>query len=229
MPIGSGLHKIDVALGELRWHREQEFSVGLSHTLEAELVAPPPPEAEVRPAKRFVAVVGLGGIIDIVGKNYPPSQASLLFGFEYRIATYPAQAFITIILMDIWHWTPFVTLTLLAGLLAVPKEPVEQAQVDGANRWQVFQYVTIPMMMPVLLTVVFIRLMDALRVVDEVFMLTGGGPGTATQLVGIYIWRVVFPKTDYGYGSAMSLVVLYFTIVLSWLLYIALSRIGKRE
>ena len=92
VPIGSGLHKIDVALGELRWHREQEFSVGLSHTVEAELVAPPPPEAEVRPAKRFVAVVGLGGIIDIVGKNYPPSQASLLFGFEYRIVDRPSVA-----------------------------------------------------------------------------------------------------------------------------------------
>ena len=62
------------------------------------------------------------------------------------------QAFITVILMDIWHWTPFVTLTLLAGLTAMPKEPLEQAQVDGANRWQVFLYLTIPMMMPVLLT-----------------------------------------------------------------------------
>jgi ABC-type sugar transport system permease subunit len=84
--------------------------------------------------------------------------------------------------MDVWHWTPFVTLTLLAGLTAMPKEPLEQAQVDGANRWQVFRYLTIPMMMPVLLTVLFIRLMDALRVVDEVFMLTSGGPATPRAL-----------------------------------------------
>ena len=79
---------------------------------------------------------------------------------------------------------------------AVLPVPVEQAQVDGANRWQVFLYLTIPMMMPVLLTVLFIRLMDALRVVDEVFMLTSGGPGTATQFIGIFIYRVVVPKTE---------------------------------
>lgn len=176
-----------------------------------------------------IAVGATWRLLTIPGFGPIPYYLDKWFGIEFRLATYPAQAFITIILMDIWHWTPFVTLTVLAGLLAVPKEPLEQAQVDGANKWQSFRFVTIPMMMPVLLTVIFIRLMDALRVVDEVFMLTSGGPGTATQLVGIYIWRVVFPKTDYGYGAAMSLVVLYFTIVLSWLLYIALSRIGKRE
>jgi multiple sugar transport system permease protein len=78
-------------------------------------------------------------------------------------------------------------------------------------------------MMPVILTTFFIRMMDALRVVDEVWMLTGGGPGSATRVVGIHIWRIVFPKTDYGYGSAMSLLTLYFTIVLSWLVYTAIA------
>jgi multiple sugar transport system permease protein len=131
--------------------------------------------------------------------------------------------------MDIWHWTPFVTLTLLAGLSAVPKEPLEQAMVDGANKWQVYRYLTIPMIMPVILTTVFIRIMDALRIVDEVFMLTGGGPGDTTRFIGLYIWRVVFPKTDYGYGSAMSLLTLYFTLVLSWLLFIAITQVGKQN
>ena len=77
-------------------------------------------------------------------------------------------------------------------------------------------------MKPVILTTVFIRLMDALRTVDEVWMLTGGGPGTATRYIGLHIFRVVFPKTDYGYGAAMSLLTLYLTIVLCWLLYVAL-------
>ena len=107
--------------------------------------------------------------------------------------------------MDIWHWTPLVTLTLLAALASMPKEPFEQAQIDGANRFQIFWYITLPMMKPAILATVFIRMMDALRIVDEVWMLTGGGPGAATRYVGLYIWRVVFPKTDYGYGSAMSL------------------------
>ena len=87
----------------------------------------------------------------------------------------------------------------------MPKEPFEQAQIDGASRFQVFWHITLPMLKPAILATVFIRLMDALRTVDEVWMLTGGGPGAATRYVGLYIWRVVFPKTDYGYGSAMSL------------------------
>ncbi len=69
---------------------------------------------------------------------------------------------------------------------------------------------------------VFIRLMDALRTVDEVWMLTGGGPGDATRYVGLHIWKVVFPKTDYGYGSAISIIVLYLTLMMCWVLYVAL-------
>ena len=176
-----------------------------------------------------IAVGATWRLLTIPGFGPIPYFLDKWFDIDYRLGTFADQAFVTVILMDIWHWTPFVTLTLLAGLTAMPKEPLEQAQVDGANRWQVFRYLTIPMMMPVLLTVIFIRLMDALRIVDEVFMLTNGGPGTATQFIGIHIYRVVVPKTDYGYGSAMSLLVLYFTIVLCWLLFIALAQVGKQR
>ena len=144
-------------------------------------------------------------------------------GYEYRIGSSIPQAFVTTILMDIWHWTPFVTLTMLAGLTSIPKEPLEQALVDGANKWQVYRFITIPMMMPIILTTVFIRIMDGLRIVDEVLMLTAGGPGDGTRYIGLHIFRVVFPKTDYGYGSATSLLTLYFTIVFCWLLFIAIS------
>lgn len=174
----------------------------------------------------MVAPIAVGAtwrLLMIPGFGPIPYYLSKWFGFDYNIGRFADHAFTTIILMDIWHWTPFVTLTLLAGLTAMPIEPIEQARVDGANRWQIFRYVTIPMMMPIILTTFFIRVMDALRVVDEVWMLTGGGPGTSTRLVGIHIWRVVFPKTDYGYGSAMSLLTLYFTIVLSWLVYTAIT------
>ena len=112
-------------------------------------------------------------------------------------------------------------------LSSLPKEPFEQAQIDGANRFQIFWHITLPMLKPAILATVFIRLMDALRIVDEVWMLTGGGPGAATRYIGLYIWRVVFPKTDYGYGSAMSLLTLYLTIVMCWLLYVAL--VARRE
>lgn len=178
----------------------------------------------------MVAPIAVGAtwrLLTIPGFGPVPFFLSQWFGVDYNIGRFGNHAMLTIILMDIWHWTPFVTLTLLAGLTSLPAEPFEQAVVDGANRWQVFRYVTIPSLMPVILTAFFIRLMDALRIVDEVWMLTGGGPGTATRFVGIHIWRVVFPKTDYGYGSAMSLLTLYFTIVLCWLVYTAITSPGR--
>ena len=131
-------------------------------------------------------------------------------------------AFLLTVIMDIWHWTPLVTLTLLAALLSLPKEPFEQAQIDGASRSQIFWHITLPMIRPAILATVFIRMMDALRTVDEVWMLTGGGPGAATRYVGLHIWKVVFPKTDYGYGAAISVVVLYLTLVMCWMLYVGL-------
>jgi len=164
---------------------------------------------------RLLTVPGLGPI---------PYYLDRWFGIDYRLGSFPDQAFLTTVIMDIWHWTPLVTLTMLAGLAALPKEPFEQAQVDGANKFQVFWHITLPMMKPVILTTVFIRLMDALRTVDEVWMLTGGGPAAATRYIGLYIWRIVFPKTDYGYGAAMSLLTLYLTIVLCWLLYVGLVQ-----
>jgi multiple sugar transport system permease protein len=176
-----------------------------------------------------IAVGAVWRLLNIPGFGPVPYFLDKWFGFEYQIGTYAGQAFVTTVLMDIWHWTPFVTLTMLAGLTTLPKEPMEQALVDGANRWQIFRHLTLPMMMPVILTTLFIRIMDALRIVDEVYMLTGGGPGAATRYIGLHIYRIVFPKTDYGYGSAMSLLTLYLTTVLCWLLFIGLAQNGKQK
>jgi multiple sugar transport system permease protein len=176
-----------------------------------------------------IAVGATWRLLTIPGFGLLPYYLDRWFGIDYRIGNFAGQAFWTTVLMDIWHWTPFVTLTLLAGLTTVPKEPLEQALVDGANRWQIFRYLTIPMIMPVILTTLFIRIMDALRIVDEVFMLTGGGPGDATRYIGLYIFRIVFPKTDYGYGSAISMLALYFTLVLCWLLFVAITQTGRQE
>jgi multiple sugar transport system permease protein len=117
----------------------------------------------------MVAPIAVGAtwrLLTIPGFGLLPYYLDRWFGLDYRIGNFAGQAFLTTILMDIWHWTPFVTLTLLAGLTTVPKEPLEQALVDGASRWQIFRYLTIPMIMPVILTTLFIRMMDALRVVD---------------------------------------------------------------
>jgi len=175
-----------------------------------------------------IAVGATWRLLMIPGFGPAPYFLDHWFGIQYNIGRFASHAFWTTVVMDVWHWTPFVTLTMLAGLTTLPSEPFEAALVDGASRWQLFRYLTIPMMMPVILTTLFLRMMDALRIVDEVWMLTGGGPGDATRYAGLHIWRVVFPKTDYGYGSAMSLLLLYFTIVLCWLLFVAMTQSGKR-
>ena len=151
-----------------------------------------------------------------------PYYLNAWFGIDLNIGRDAGTAFALTVIMDIWHWTPLVTLTLLAALLSLPKEPFEQAQIDGASRSQIFWHITLPMIRPAILATVFIRLMDALRTVDEVWMLTGGGPGAATRYLGLHIWKVVFPKTDYGYGAAISVVVLYLTLVMCWMLYVGL-------
>lgn len=167
---------------------------------------------------RLLLTPGLGPI---------PTYLRQWFGIDLNISRFSGQAFTSVVIMDVWHWTPLVTLTLLAALSSLPKDPFEQAQIDGANRLQVFWHVTLPMLKPAILATVFIRLMDALRTFDEIFMLTSGGPGDATRFVGLYIFRIVFPKKDYGYGGAMSVIVLYLTIVMCWLLYSAL--IARRD
>jgi len=178
----------------------------------------------------MVAPIAVGAtwrLLTVPGLGPLPYLLEQVFGIDYRIGSFPNQAFITTVIMDIWHWTPLVTLTMLAALSSLPKEPFEQAQIDGANRFQIFWHITLPYLRPAILATVFIRMMDALRTVDEVWMLTGGGPAAATRYIGLYIWRVVFPKTDYGYGAAISLITLYLTIVLCWLLYVSL--VARKE
>lgn len=176
-----------------------------------------------------IVVGAIWKLLTIPGFGPLPYYFDRWFGLDYNLGRYADQAFWTVVAMDIWHWTPFVTLVMLAGLSAMPKDPLESAKVDGANSVQILRHITLPLLMPVLLTVVFLRVMDALRIVDEVWMLTGGGPGTATRYVGIHIWRVVFPQTSYGYGSAMSMLLLYFTVVICWFLYVTIMGRGQRE
>ncbi|MCE6950680.1 sugar ABC transporter permease [Cereibacter sphaeroides] len=151
-----------------------------------------------------------------------PNLLDSWFGYDLNIGQSAAAAFILTVVMDVWHWTPLVTLTLIAALVSLPPDPFEQAQIDGANKRQIFWHITLPMIAPAVVATIFIRLMDALRTVDEVLMLTGGGPGSATRYVGVHIFKEVFPRTNYGYGSAVSVIVLYLTIVACWLLYVSM-------
>jgi len=131
----------------------------------------------------------------------------------------PGLALASVIAVDIWQWTPFMFLILLAGLQAIPQEPYEAAMIDGSNWWQTFCHVTLPMLKPAILIALLLRTMDLLRVFDQIFILTGGGPGFATETVSLYIYRAAFRFADFGYAAAMSFVLLALTNVIS-LIYI---------
>lgn len=127
----------------------------------------------------------------------------------------PLLALASVIAVDIWQWTPFMFLVLLAGLQAIPQEPYEAAIVDGSTAWQTFRYVTLPLLRPAILIALLLRTMDLLRVFDQIFILTEGGPGFSTETVSLYIYRTAFRFSDFGYAAAMSFVLLLFTNVIS--------------
>ena len=140
------------------------------------------------------------------------------FGFNTDALTWtasPRLALLSVIVVDIWQWTPFVFLVLLAGLQAIPQEPYEAAKIDGSSRWQTFRYVTLPLLKPAILIALLLRTMDLLRVFDQIFILTEGGPGFATETISLYIYRTAFRFFDFGYAAAMSFVLLAITNVIS--------------
>jgi multiple sugar transport system permease protein len=133
----------------------------------------------------------------------------------------PSLAMQSVIIADIWHLSPFVFLILLAGLQALPVEPFEAADIDGATPWQKFRDVTLPLLSPVLLVVLLLRTIDGARVFDKVFVMTGGGPGTSSITMIMHIYRQAFRVLDFGYASAMSVLLLLVLIVLA-VLYVRL-------
>jgi multiple sugar transport system permease protein len=124
-----------------------------------------------------------------------------------------ATAMISVILVDVWEWTPFLFLLLSAGLQAVPREPLEAARVDGATYWQMLRDVVLPLMKPTILLALLLRAMDLLRIFDQIFILTQGGPGTATETVSLYIYRTAFRFSNFGYAAAMSFAALVITTI----------------
>ena len=118
----------------------------------------------------------------------------------------PSLALLSVIVVDIWHWTPFCFLLILAGVESLPQDIYEAARVDGATGWQRFRRITLPLLMPTLVVTFVFRTILAFKVFDEVFLLTGGGPGTSTEVISFTIYRRFFTEDRVGYGSAMSLV-----------------------
>jgi multiple sugar transport system permease protein len=111
---------------------------------------------------------------------------------------------VAIVLADVWQWTPFVFVILLAGLSALPREPYEAAQIDGVNAWQAFRYITLPQLAPMILLAITFRLLDAVKLFDVIFMMTGGGPGTSTYTTSYYLYQVGFAQFHLSMATAGS-------------------------
>jgi len=127
----------------------------------------------------------------------------------------PSVALFSVIIADVWEWTPFMALILLAGLQALPQDPLEAAIVDGASPTQVFRYVVFPLLQPTLVVALLLRLMDSFKTFDLIFVLTKGGPGMSTEVLSYYTYRYGFKFFHIGQASAMSYILVVMVIIIS--------------
>jgi multiple sugar transport system permease protein len=131
----------------------------------------------------------------------------------------------TIALIDTWQWTPFVAIIILAGLSSMPIEPFEAATIDGANGWQTFWYITLPLLRPFIIVAMLFRLIDTLKVFETIYVLTSWGTGANAETLNIYSFRTAFEYFQMGYGSA--LLVMFFGIVLLFSMVLVYFRRGN--
>jgi multiple sugar transport system permease protein len=130
------------------------------------------------------------------------------------VLSHQTSAFLGLVAVDVWEWTPLLFLIILAGLQSLPQDPLEAAAIDGAGPFRAFVDHTLPLLAPVLAVAVIVRLIDAIGTFDQIFVLTKGGPGTATQLISIYAYNTAFTFTQYGQAAAMLLALLAFVLLL---------------
>jgi glycerol transport system permease protein len=149
-------------------------------------------------------------------------------GLSFDHTANPLHAWITVMLMEVWHWTPLVVLLAYAGLRSIPDAYYQAAKIDGASRWAVFRYIQLPKMRGVLTIAVLLRFMDSFLIYAEPFVLTGGGPGNATTFLSIYLVKL---STAMDLGPAAAFSIIYFLIVLlfCWLFYQALQAVGTGD
>jgi multiple sugar transport system permease protein len=130
----------------------------------------------------------------------------------------PNLARVSIILTDLWQWSPFMFLILLAGLQAIPVEMLDAARVDGSSRWNLFRYIMWPMLIPSIAVALAFRFVDAIKIFDIVYMLTSGGPAGSTDVISLYVYRTAFRFGSLGYAAAMAVVIVAFSSVVVWIL-----------
>jgi glycerol transport system permease protein len=145
-------------------------------------------------------------------------------GISYNFTRDVADAWFTLVLMDVWHWTSLVVLLAYAGLMAIPDAYYQAAKIDGASRWATFRYIQLPKMRRVLTIAVLLRLMDSFMIYTEPFVLTGGGPGNSTTLLSIDLVKIALGQFDLGPAAAMSLIYFLMVLAMSWVFYTVMTR-----
>lgn len=148
-------------------------------------------------------------------------------GVDYNYTASPTDAWVTVLVMDIWHWTPLVALLCYAGLRAIPDAFYQAAEIDGASRFAVFRYIQLPKMRGVLMIAVLLRFMDSFMIYTEPFVLTGGGPGDSTTFLSQYLTQKAVGQLDLGPAAAFSLIYFLIILLLCFILYNWMERVGK--
>ncbi|MBA4349838.1 MAG: ABC transporter permease [Rhodobacter sp.] len=150
-------------------------------------------------------------------------------GIDYNYTNDPFDAWVTVIAMDVWHWTSLVALLCYAGLQSIPQAYYQAARVDQASRWAVFRYIELPKMAGVLLIAVLLRFMDSFMIYTEPFVVTGGGPGSSTTFLSIDLVKMAVGQFDLGPAAAFS--IMYFLVILlvSWVFYTVMTNLDKEE
>ena len=160
------------------------------------------------------------GRIDIGLLGYTLSA----LGFDYNYVNDPTDAWVTVIIMDVWHWTSLVVLLCYAGLVSIPDAYYQAAKIDGASGWAVFRFIQLPKMARVLTIAILLRFMDSFMIYTEPFVVTGGGPGNATTFLSIDLVKTALGQFDLGPAAAMSLIYFLIILLFSWLFYTLMMR-----
>ena len=162
------------------------------------------------------ADIGLGGYF-----------VNNILGINYNYTLEANDAWYTILVMDVWHWTPLVALLCYAGLRAIPDAYYQAARIDAAKPWAIFWYIQLPKLRGVLLIALLLRFMDSFMIYTEPFVITGGGPGTATTFLSIYLSNIAIGQFDLGNGAAFSLIYFLFIQVFCYIFYTIILNLGR--
>ncbi|KEP71117.1 sugar ABC transporter permease [Thioclava sp. BHET1] len=149
-------------------------------------------------------------------------------GIDYNYTQDTFAAWVTIVVMDVWHWTSLVALLAYAGLKSIPDAYYQAAKIDQASRWKVFRYIELPKMMGVLMIAILLRFMDSFMIYTEPFVVTGGGPGNATTLLSIDLVKMALGQFDLGPAAAFSIMYFLVIMLISWVFYTVMTNLDKK-